>query len=117
MTWYCPTSVAMACFTIDDITQNESADETTKGPSTLTFNSAEWVLERPTVRKQLWALPDYVYTQASGMYLWDVHKGNWFKYEVYPHGHIYMYHSGDLLSKAAGTSNGDGADYYWENFL
>jgi tetrahydromethanopterin S-methyltransferase subunit E len=51
------------------------------------------------------------------MYLWDVHKGNFYKYEVYPHGHISMLNHGDLLSKAAGTSNGSGADYYWENFL
>ena len=117
MTWYCPTSVTMACFTIDDITENESASEMTVGPSNPTFNSAEWVLERPTVRKQLWALPNYIYTESSGMYLWDVHKSNFYKYEVYPHGHIYMYHNGNLLSKAAGTSNGSGADYYWENFL
>jgi hypothetical protein len=106
---------------IEDLTKGEVAPvkyELGANPSLFRGNSAEWVLERPTVGDSLHPLPYYGSAYVTDEYAWDnyVYVGGWRAYTSENHASVYLYNGGDLLSWAY-PYNADSSYFYWANYF
>ena len=89
------------CYWIEDITQGEAVGglyEQAQQPWLFQGNSAEWVLERPTVGGNLNPLPYYGSAYMTDMYALDTYLGYWNPYAYEANDQISMYNGSDELS-------------------
>jgi hypothetical protein len=107
----------MGCFYLVDQTLGEATKAYERPPNAkFTGNTAEWILERPTVNGSLYDLPDYIAAAASDMIAYDTTAGKYKSYGAESYDLVSMYHHSDLLSRPV-SSGKTTATYFWQNFI
>lgn len=119
--WLCYSSsgARLGCYFIEDLTKGEVAPITSEygsQPALFRGNSAEWVLERPTVGGTLHPLPYYGTAYMTDEFAWDSLAGGWRAYTSENYGIAYMYNGSNLLSWAR-PSNLDSSNFYWAHYF
>jgi hypothetical protein len=91
-----------ATFWFENITAGTYTTPFTTAPAGATFvgNSAEWVMERPTVGGSLADLSDYGVTTMCGAYVWQPSSTSWKVFNQVPGFEVSMYNGSTLLSSA-----------------
>ena len=106
------------CYHIIDYTKGERTNAI-HAPNHQWFsgNSAEWIVERPTVNGNLYFLPDYNIAQTSDMGTYDTHLGQYVGYGAEPFDTVSMVNPNtkDLLSKSASLSRTT-AQFTWNHY-
>jgi hypothetical protein len=118
--WLCYNSSGQrfGCYFIEDLTKGEVAPvkyELGSQPALFRGNSAEWVLERPTVNGSLNPLPYYGSAYMTDEFAWDSNAGGWRAYTSENHAAVYMYNGSDLLSWGY-PYNSDSSYFFWANY-
>jgi hypothetical protein len=89
-------------FWFENITARTYTTPFTTAPAGAVFvgNSAEWVMERPTVNGSLADLSNYGVTTMCGAYVWQPSSTSWKVFNQVPGFEVSMYNGSNLLSSA-----------------
>jgi hypothetical protein len=90
-------------FWLENLTAGTYTFQTEAPPAGSNFlgNSAEWVMERPSLNGKLTDLSDYTLASMFGAYVWQSSTNKWVVFNQVPNFEVSMYNGSTLLSSAS----------------